>query len=99
MTDLRKEAKGRPCMVRTEVCSHDPAETVLAHIRMQGISGMSLKAPDLLGAWACYRCHQLVDTGRYWDVELTRDDRELALMRGVMRTQATLIREGKLLCE
>lgn len=99
MTDLRKEARGRDCQVRTAVCTFDPQQTVLAHVRMQGISGLGFKAPDLLGAWACAACHQLVDTGRYGDVELERDDRELALLRGVMRTQAQLIKEHKLLCE
>lgn len=99
MTDLRKEARGRDCQIRSEVCSHNREETVLAHIRMQGISGMGIKAPNLLGAWACYPCHQLVDTGRYGDVQMTREDRELLLLRGMARTQYQLIREDKLLCE
>jgi hypothetical protein len=109
MTNLRKEARGRECMIRSVVCSHNPEETVLAHIRMAGISGMGIKAPDLLGAWSCARCHTLVDTGRYaledsegrelYSVELTRDDRDLLLLKGMARTQAALLREGKLLCE
>ena len=99
MINLRKEARGRECQVRTAVCTFDPQQTVLAHVRMQGISGLGLKAPDLLGAWACAACHTLVDTGRYGEVELTKDDRDLALLRGVMRTQYELIRSGKLLTE
>ena len=99
MTNLRKEARGRECQVRSPVCSFMPEETVLAHVRMVGISGMGIKAPDLLGAWACAACHTLCDTGRYGDVEMERDDRELLLLRGVMRTQARLIHEDKLLCE
>ncbi len=99
MTDLRREAKGRPCMVCSPVCTFDTETTVLAHIRMSGISGMGFKAPDLLGAWACYACHTLADSGRFNGIELTRDDRELLLLRGMARTQAQLLREGKLLCE
>ena len=105
MTDFRREARGRECMIRSPVCSSNREETVLAHLRMVGISGMGLKAPDLLGAWSCARCHTLVDTGRYtapdgsYDVQLTRDDRDLLLLKGMARTQAQLIKEGKLLCE
>ncbi len=86
-------------MVRSPVCSHNPEETVLAHVRMVGISGFGIKAPDVLGAWACYRCHVLCDTGRYVDTQMERDDRELIFLRGVMRTQYELIRSGKLLTE
>ena len=94
MKNLRKLARGRDCQVRSPVCTGDPEQTVLAHIRMQGISGMGLKAPDLLGAHCCAACHALADTGRYGEVSMERDDRELLLLRGVMRTQALLIREG-----
>lgn len=99
MTDLRAEARGRDCQIRSSVCNYDNSTVVLAHVRMNGISGMGLKAPDLLGAWACSACHALVDFGRYLDTTMERDDRDLLLLRGVMRTQAQLIREHKLLCE
>lgn len=99
MTDLRQEARGRECQVRSAVCCFDPDTTVLAHVRMSGISGMGYKAPDLLGAWACVACHTLVDTDRYGDVELLPDECDLLLLRGLVRTQAQLIREDKLLCE
>jgi hypothetical protein len=42
---------------------------------------------------------KLVDTGRYGDTELTRDDRDLLLLKGMARTQYELIRSGKLLCD
>ena len=39
--NLRKLARGRPCMVRIPgVCD-----------------GVGLKSPDLLGAWCCAPCH------------------------------------------
>jgi hypothetical protein len=85
-------------MIRSCVCSVDREQTVLAHLRMVGISGAGQKAPDLLGSWACYPCHQLVDTGRFGDTELTRDDRDLLLLKGVARTQYQLLSEGKIKC-
>ena len=99
VTDLRREARGRDCMIRSPVCSCDREQTVLAHLRMVGISGAGTKAPDLLGAWSCYPCHQLADLGQFGDTKMTRDDRDLMLLRGIVRTQYQLIREGKLLCE
>ena len=93
--DLRKEARGRPCMIRSDVCSGDTEQTVLAHFRMVGISGMGMKSPDLLGSWSCMCCHTLADQGRYGDVELCRDDRDLLLLKGMARTIAVLVKEGK----
>lgn len=88
MTDLRKLARGRDCMVRIAgVCNFDPATTVLAHYRLAGISGMSMKSPDLLGAWACSACHAHVDTHK-------DDATARAFLEGVLRTQARLIKEG-----
>lgn len=92
MTDLRKLARGRDCQVRLPGCTNDTETTVLAHVRIAGISGMSHKAPDLLGAYCCYRCHLIVDrqTNTDFDPEFLR----LALLEGMARTQTILIREG-----
>ena len=94
--NLRALARGRDCQVRTAACNGDPETVVLAHYRAIGISGMGLKAPDILGAWCCSSCHELVDTGRHGEHELTREDRDAALMKGVLRTIAKLINEGKI---
>jgi hypothetical protein len=88
--NLRDYARDKPCLVRSPNCSNDPATTVLAHIRQVGISGMGLKAPDLLGAFCCSRCHSFVDQ----ETIANREGRELLLLRGVMRTQAFLIKKG-----
>jgi len=41
-------------MVRIpEVCNHNSETTVLAHYRLAGVSGIGMKSPDILGAWAC----------------------------------------------
>lgn len=93
--NLRKLARGRECQVRLEnVCCGDPETTVLAHIRMIGISGMGLKAPDVLGAHCCSACHSAADTGQYNGQRFEREYVELQFLRGVMRTIALLVKEG-----
>lgn len=79
-------------MVRLEgVCNHNSETVVLAHIRMPGISGMGLKADDLLGAWACSSCHDAIDRRSHMDLD--RDYVRLALLEGMVRTIAQLRKE------
>lgn len=61
MKDLRKFARGKPCMVRTHACNSDPETTVLAHIRRANVAGMGQKPPDTCAVWACSACHDLID--------------------------------------
>jgi hypothetical protein len=95
MTNLRKEARGRPCQVRVPgVCTGGGEDTCLAHYRLAGYSGTGIKPPDLMGAWACHACHDAVD-GR------NRQGRDYEFLRlchaeGVFRTQQALEKEGKL---
>lgn len=90
--DLRKAAKGRPCMVRLpDICNHNPETTVLAHIRMAGLSGMGIKADDLLGAWACSSCHDAIDRRSHTDLD--RDYVRLLHLEGMARTIAALRKE------
>ena len=93
--NLRKEAKGRGCMVRIPgVCNHNSETTVLAHYRLPGVSGMGMKAPDILGAWACSSCHDAVDRRNHTDLE--RDYVRLMHLEGMARTLAQLEKEGLL---
>ena len=88
-TDLRKAAAHRQCQVRlTGICLTEP--TCLAHVRLVGISGMGLKAPDALGAHCCDACHKAYDQ-RGSGPEA--DAIELDFLRGVIRTQNLLIKE------
>lgn len=87
--NLRKLAQGKPCMVRLpEVCNHNPETTVLAHIRLPGVSGMGTKAPDLIGAWCCSSCHDAIDRRAHMDLD--RDYVRLAHFEGMARTIAEL---------
>jgi hypothetical protein len=91
--NLRKQAKGRGCMVRLPCCNHNSETVVLGHIRMVGISGMGHKADDLLGAWVCSACHAEVD-GQTHVTGLSRDELRLAHFEGMARTIDQLRREG-----
>ena len=91
---LRKAAKDRGCTVRIpSVCNFNSATTVLAHIRLAGVSGMGMKSPDLLGAWACSACHDEID-GRTRKSGMTRDELRLAHYDGMARTIVQLEKEG-----
>jgi hypothetical protein len=74
------------------ICNHNPETTVLAHIRMPGISGMGMKADDLLGAWACSSCHDAIDRRSHTDLD--RDYVRLAHLEGMARTITILRKEG-----
>ena len=91
---LRKEARGRGYTVRIPgVCNFNSETVVLAHIRVAGVSGMGLKAPDLLGAWACSACHDEID-GRTHKSGLSRNELRLAHYDGMARTIMQLHKEG-----
>ena len=95
MTNLRKEARGRGCMVRIpEVCNHNSETVVLAHYRLAGVSGIGMKSPDVLGAWACSACHDAIDRRAHTDLD--RDYVRLLHLEGMARTLAQLNREGLL---
>jgi hypothetical protein len=80
-------------MVRLpDICNHNSETTVLAHIRLSGVSGMGLKADDLLGAWACSACHDAID--RRFRTDLDRDYVRLAHLEGMVRTISQLRKEG-----
>ena len=74
------------------VCNHNSETVVLAHYRLAGISGMGMKSPDLIGAWACSSCHDAIDRRAHTD--LARDFVQLAHLEGMARTIAQLVREG-----
>ena len=90
--NLRKQAKGRGCMVRLPgICNHNSETVVLAHVRLAGVSGMAIKASDLLGAWACSSCHDAIDRRSHADLD--RDYVRLAHLEGMVRTIAQLKKE------
>jgi putative nuclease YbcO-like protein len=92
--NLRKAAAGELCEIRVPgECRNDPAYTVLAHVRIIGISGAGLKAPDVIAALGCDRCHDICD-GRIATLTYTYEQRRLMLLEGMARTQAKRIEQG-----
>lgn len=88
--NLRSEARDRDCQVRlVGVCNGNRETTVLAHFRLSGISGMGMKSPDFIGAWACSACHARVDSDKSAEVQLD-------FAKAVFRTQAQLLQEKEL---
>jgi hypothetical protein len=55
--NLRKEAKGRGCMVRASAASVTSTQKrlCLGICAWQGLAAWATKAPDALGAWCCFR--------------------------------------------
>ena len=95
MTDLRKAAKGRECMIRIpDVCNGNPETTVLCHYRLIGVSGIGMKSPDLIAAHGYSDCHDAVDRRRYKDLDF--DFVRLLHLEGCARTINKLIEEGKI---
>jgi hypothetical protein len=93
MTNLRKEARGRDCQIRIPgICNRRPETTVGCHYRLG--TGMGQKPHDLHIAWGCASCHACCD-GQMKST-YTREQLRLFLAEAVLRTQAVLIREGKL---
>lgn len=96
MTNLRKLAEGKPCLIRVPgYCNGNWLTTVLCHLRMIGISGGGMKSPDVLGAHGCGSCHDVVD-GKT-KTEFTYDERRLMLLEGIARTQDWYVSEGILI--
>jgi hypothetical protein len=90
LTDI---ARGKPCMIRLiGICNRDPETTVFCHVRIIGLSGAGLKAPDFFGSFGCSACHAVVD-GQVKSA-LSYDERKLALLEGMVWTLAWFIENG-----
>jgi Protein of unknown function (DUF1364) len=95
MSALTKLARNRPCLVRLPGCSGGGEDTVGAHYRSVSLgAGVAFKTSDLLVAWCCYSCHQIVD-GANRLADYTHDQIRLAHAEGVLRTLNELVRIGK----
>jgi len=94
MTDLRKEARGKPCMVRLPGCDGGRQTTVLCHYRLAGYAGTGQKPPDIMAAWSCAHCHDLIDFRK--PAPFGREIIRLAHAEGCLRTSAELWKSGKI---
>ena len=93
MSAYTDKARGQPCQIRVpEVCNFNTETTVPCHLRLAGITGVSLKADDLLVAWGCSACHDYVDGRTHKEVE--HSTRQLLLFEGIARTQVAALKKG-----
>lgn len=76
------------------VCNQNPETTVLAHVRLVGVSGMGMKSPDLIGSWACSACHDAID-GRS-NADFSFSEKRIAHLEGMVRTINELYKLGVL---
>jgi hypothetical protein len=78
---LLSMARGRPCLLRTRVCSYDNSTTVAAHSNLLAHGkGRGRKADDCYSVWACARCHAWLDSS--YDAEF--EEKESAFMRALV---------------
>lgn len=90
--NLRDFAAGKSCFLRLPGCSHDPAQTVLAHIRRGGIAGRGQKPADICAVPLDDFCHSVVD-GRIKS-EYTREQIDAELLRALVQWQSYLWQQG-----
>ena len=93
MSVLTKLAQGKSCTIRLPGCDGGGETTVLAHYRILPFNGIGIKPPDWLGAWACFRCHELVDKRKPSDLD--GEYLRLSHLEGVIRTLMALNAIGK----
>lgn len=91
-TALRNFAKGKPCQVRLACCDGGGETSVWAHA--SGVSlghGVSFKVHDILGAIACFACHDEIDRRtRHFDADFVA----LAFWQGHARSLLLAIDAG-----
>jgi len=90
MSKLRRSARGRECQIRIPgVCNSNPDTVVLAHLNG---AGMGTKHADIHAAYACSRCHAIVDGEKQndWPPDVLKQFHYEA----VIRTQKIMLDEG-----
>lgn len=91
MSNITKAAKGEECDARIpDVCKFNTETTVFAHLNG---AGMGRKHNDLHGCNACFECHFWLDGG-YVQCGATREQRDLAHLQAMVRTQQKNLDKG-----
>ena len=96
VSKITESARGQECQVRIYgVCNRDPASTVWAHANGSAAGkGIGMKSPDILGAYACHACHDLIDRRRPLPMGINRTDVELAFHQAHLRSLRMLLEKG-----
>lgn len=96
MSRITQAARGQPCLVRLPGCDGGGETTVAAHYRLAGLCGVGMKPIDLVAAWCCHSCHDVIDGRKPAPSGYSRELIRLAHAEGVMRTIAELQKSMKL---
>jgi len=86
-SDYRKLARGQACTLRVAgymQCSNRDT-VVLAHAPCTD-KGMGVKSPDLWSAFACAKCHRIMDV----ETSMTKIEKKAAWFDAVYETQKAL---------
>ena len=95
MSKIRESARGEACQIRIPgVCNFDPATTVWCHANGSAAGkGIGMKSHDLLGAYGCSACHDVID-GRAHPLDWSRTTVKLWFWEGHARSLQMLIEKG-----
>lgn len=94
MSNITESARGEMCCIRLAgICNFDRSTTVWCHaIGSAAGKGIGMKANDLLGAYGCSCCHDVVD--RRVPCDLPRPVVEVGFWEGHARSLLLLIEKG-----
>lgn len=92
MSDLRKEAEGKPCYMRLPGCCHQET-VVLCHIRRGCIAGRGQKPIDLAAFPMCHFCHGCYD-GRI-KTEYSQEQLDADALRALVQWLDWLVKNNK----
>lgn len=94
MSKITQSARGMDCRIRIPtVCNHDNSTTVWCHANGSAAGkGIGMKSHDLLGAYGCSACHDVVDHRA--TSPFSRDEVKLMFYEGHQRSLIILIEKG-----
>lgn len=93
LTRIQAAARGEMCTIRIPgICNHDPATTVLCHVRRKWNCGVALKPADTHAFFGCSACHAVHDGQRISN--FSRQDLTNMALDAVLRTHDRLAEKG-----
>lgn len=92
---IRESARDEPCTIRLPGCDGGGATTVWCHLpEVVAGRGLSLKGIDILGAFGCRSCHDIVDRRAPRPAGITEHDVALMFYRALARSVVRLAQKG-----
>lgn len=93
MSKLTEAARGLNCYLRLpNICTFNPEQTVLCHIRRGGIAGRGQKPSDFCAVPCCFACHDEFDQRSCKG--LSRDQLDAEMLRALVQWLSYLDSKG-----